>query len=649
MKRLVVALAVAVATVAVSAGAVSAQSADPLPLRIEEVDSVDHPAVSIVVSVPLELVGKSLTSENFTVIEGGAIRPSSATEVPTDGLQVVLLLDTSGSMAGAPITAAKSAALSFLDAMPAGVEVAVVSFNEDPNVLSPFAVDLDEAESAIRDLEVGSDTALYDALEEGSALFVGEDSDRRILVVLSDGADTASSATLDDAIGAIGSADLGFYVVELQSPENDSVALNDLVLATGGQIVPAEDPEALAIVFSDVAGQIVNRYEIQYSSEAAGGTVVEVIADADGIVAATSARTQFPEAPPVTAPPPDPTPETTVVVEALPPALRTGSVVTVGWIQTPVALWAGVIAVFLGLLALLLLLGSGRVDRKEFVSTDTRRSFGESKGKVLAGLSEQVADLAERTLNRGEGTAGPITTLLEQAGLQLRPGELVIMTVSGALVVSAITMLLSNGWLALLAGLLTLFGVRAWLRRRASNRQKAFADQLPDLLQLVSGSIRSGFGMMQAMDAVAREMPAPAGEEFQRVKTEVQLGRDLNDSLQAMAERVSSEDFQWVVEAIQIHNEVGGDLADILDSVLGTVRDRIRVRRRIRTLSAEGRMSGIVLALLPFVLVVALVVFSPGYVNVLFTTQAGRLLILVGLVLMAIGALWIRRITTLKF
>jgi len=317
--------------------------------------------------------------------------------------------------------------------------------------------------------------------------------------------------------------------------------------------------------------------------------------------------------------------------------------------QTPVALWMGVIAVFLGLLILFLLVGTRRMDRKEFVSSDVRRSFGESKGKMLAGLSEQVADLAERTFNRGEGTAGPITTLLEQAGLQLRPGELVIMTVSGALVVSVITMLLSNGWLALLAGFLTLFGVRAWLRRKASNRQKAFADQLPDLLQLVSGSIRSGFGMMQAMDAVANEMPAPAGEEFQRVKTEVQLGRDLNESLQAMAERVRSEDFRWVVEAIQIHNEVGGDLADILDSVLGTVRDRIRVRRRIRTLSAEGRMSGIVLALLPFVLVLALVVFSPGYVNVLFTTQIGRLLILAGLALMTIGALWIRRITALKF
>jgi len=252
-------------------------------------------------------------------------------------------------------------------------------------------------------------------------------------------------------------------------------------------------------------------------------------------------------------------------------------------------------------------------------------------------------------VNRGDETSGPVTVLLEKAGLQLRPGELVVLSVSAALVVSAITMALASAFTALVFGILTLIIIRLWIGRRASKRREAFAEQLPDLLQLLAGSIRAGFGMMQAMDAVARELPAPAGEEFQRVKTEVQLGRDVNDALRAMSQRVGSEDFKWVVEAIQIHNEVGGDLADILDSGLGTVRDRIRVRRRIQTLSAEGRMSGLVLSLLPFALVAALLVFSPGYLTVLVTTQVGRTLVVAGLILMAIGALWIRRITTLKF
>jgi tight adherence protein B len=649
MRTALGALGAAIAIVAVSAGAVSAQSADPLPLRIEEVDASDHPAVSIVVSVPSELVGVSLTSENFTVIEAGEDRPSGATAVPTDGLQVILLLDTSGSMKGRPISAAKAAAQGFLDAMPAGVAVAVVSFGDEPTVLSPFGEDTSRAGAEIAKIEAGSNTALYDALEAGAGLFEGEASDRRILVVLSDGGDTASSSTLTDAIDAISGADVGFYVVELESPENDADTLGQLVTATGGQIVPAEDPEALAIVFDDIASQIVNQYELRYRSEASGETVVDVTVEADGVLAAATTRTEFPAPPPVSVPPTEPTPETTIVVEALAPTPRAGSVVTVGIMQSSGALWGGMAAVFLGLLVLLLLMGLGRSKKQTLVSPGTRQQIDESRKRALTSLSEQVTVLAERALNRGAGATGPVTTLLEQAGIQLRPGELIIMSAAAALVVAVVTMLLSNAWLALLAGVMTLLAIRAWLRRQASKRRKEFAEQLPDLLQLMSGSIRSGFGMMQAMDAVAREMPPPAGEEFQRVKTEVQLGRDLNDSLQAMAERVGSEDFQWVVEAIQIHNEVGGDLADILDSVLGTVRDRIRVRRRIQTLSAEGRMSGLVLALLPFVLVLALVFFSPGYINVLFTTQVGRMLVLFGLVLMGIGALWIRRITTLKF
>ncbi|MEN8239840.1 MAG: type II secretion system F family protein, partial [Actinomycetota bacterium] len=185
--------------------------------------------------------------------------------------------------------------------------------------------------------------------------------------------------------------------------------------------------------------------------------------------------------------------------------------------------------------------------------------------------------------------------------------------------------------------------------RRATKRQEAFAEQLPDVLQLMAGSIRSGFGLMQAMDTVAREVPAPAGEEFQRVKVETQLGRDTNEAMMAMAARVDSEDFKWVVEAIAIHREVGGDLADILDSVMDTVRDRIRIRRRIQTLAAEGRISGLVLSVLPFALAVVLLIVNPGYLNPLVTTEIGRAFVGVGLVLMLIGLLWMRRITSLKF
>jgi tight adherence protein B len=151
------------------------------------------------------------------------------------------------------------------------------------------------------------------------------------------------------------------------------------------------------------------------------------------------------------------------------------------------------------------------------------------------------------------------------------------------------------------------------------------------------------------MDTIANEMPAPAGEEFQRVKIETQLGRDVNEALHAMSARLDSEDFKWVIEAVEIHREVGGDLADILDSVLGTVRDRIKINRRIKTLSAEGRVSGLVLALLPVVLAVAMLFINPDYMSLLFTTTAGNILVAVGVILMLVGGLWMRNITSLKF
>jgi tight adherence protein B len=305
--------------------------------------------------------------------------------------------------------------------------------------------------------------------------------------------------------------------------------------------------------------------------------------------------------------------------------------------------------VFLSLLALLIFTGVGQPKARRIVPSDANHRFGQSKGKTLSSLAEQATLFAERTVNRGDATAGPITTLLERAGLQLRPGEFIVLSIAVALAVMAMTMFLAGPLLGLVLGALTLLVIRLWVGGRATKRQEAFSDQLTDVLQLMAGSIRSGFGLSQAMDTVATEIPAPAGEEFQRVKIEIQLGREVDDALLAMAARVGSEDFRWVVEAIAIHREVGGDLANILDSVMETVSDRIRIRRRAHALAAEGRISGLVLSLLPIGMAVFLFFINPEYMSELFLTQVGRLLIAIGLILMGIGVLWMRRITSFKF
>ena len=167
----------------------------------------------------------------------------------------------------------------------------------------------------------------------------------------------------------------------------------------------------------------------------------------------------------------------------------------------------------------------------------------------------------------------------------------------------------------------------------------------------LSASARFSPRRMRSKKIASRwtESPTPTAEEFQRVKVEVHLGRDMDEALHAMAERVGSEDFQWVTEGIQIHREVGGDIAEIIDSVTATIRSRNQIRRRIRSLSAEGRISAIVLVALPIFLFVIISLVNPAYIGELTTSSLGRTLIMGAVVGMLVGIVWIKRIIRLEF
>jgi tight adherence protein B len=177
----------------------------------------------------------------------------------------------------------------------------------------------------------------------------------------------------------------------------------------------------------------------------------------------------------------------------------------------------------------------------------------------------------------------------------------------------------------------------------------AFGDQLEGTLQLIAGSLRAGYGLMQAVNTVAAEAPSPTAEEFDRVVMETRLGRDLIDSLEALSGRVANEDFGWIVQAIRIQREVGGDLSELLDTITSTIRDRHQVHRQVQALSAEGRLSALILILLPIGLAGVILITTPDYLTVLVNTTIGRILIAVGVVLMVTGAVWIRRIVRLTF
>ncbi len=268
--------------------------------------------------------------------------------------------------------------------------------------------------------------------------------------------------------------------------------------------------------------------------------------------------------------------------------------------------------------------------------------------RSLQSIADHASDIAERSLDRS-GRRSRLEQALERAGLNMRPGEFVVLAATSMFVAFAAGALLGGLLVAVLfAGFVGACG-RIAITVLAERRLAKFDAQLETTLPLIAGSLRAGFGIMQALDSVARESEAPTSDEFRRLVMESRLGRDLGDSMRALGERVKSEDFDFVVQAIDIHRQVGGDLAEVLDKVAGTIRDRNRVRRQVQSLSAEGRLSAGILFALPFVMFIVIQIINPTYLHELTGHTMGKILLAVGLGLMLVGGVWMRRMIRLVF
>jgi tight adherence protein B len=192
-------------------------------------------------------------------------------------------------------------------------------------------------------------------------------------------------------------------------------------------------------------------------------------------------------------------------------------------------------------------------------------------------------------------------------------------------------------------------GAKLLLSFRASRRQAAFADQLDDSLQLMAGSLRAGHSLLRAVDSVASEADAPTSEEFSRIVNETRVGRDLNDALYEVAERMGSDDFTWVAQAIAIHREVGGNLAEVLDAVGHTIRERNAIRRQVKALSAEGKLSAIVLMALPFGVTGFISMSNPEYIGKFFESVTGYAMLAAAALMLLVGGLWLKSTVKIKF
>lgn len=234
---------------------------------------------------------------------------------------------------------------------------------------------------------------------------------------------------------------------------------------------------------------------------------------------------------------------------------------------------------------------------------------------------------------------------LEQAGFPLKGGEVVVVTVLAAVGGGLLALVLGQPLvLMLIVGAATGTIPFIMLRLALRKRDQKLRDQIPDVLTIMASSLRAGHSFLQALDTVSKEIEEPAATEFNRAIAEIRLGRPTEEALNSMADRVGSEDFKWAVLAINIQREVGGNLAEILDTVADTIRDRARIRRDVDTLTTEGRLSAYILLAMPFAIAGYLMIVNPSYLELLWTTLPGVVMVVIAGCLMSVGTVWMRKI-----
>lgn len=281
------------------------------------------------------------------------------------------------------------------------------------------------------------------------------------------------------------------------------------------------------------------------------------------------------------------------------------------------------------------------------IAISRRRPGVVSGPTLLTRVTDSATSFLERNVSKNARFGSRAS--LEQAGLKMRQADFLLLVACGAVSAGFIGFILGGALSALLLVVATPFLAMVVLNVLSSRRRAKFEAQLGDTLQMLSGGLRAGHSLLRSVDAVSKEAEAPTSEEFARLVNENRLGRDLRDSMLDAAHRLRSEDFEWVGQAIEIHREVGGDLAEVLDQVGETIRERSQIKGQVKALSAEGRLSAYILVALPVGMFLYMSVVNSSYIATLYTGLIGWILLGVAVVLLGVGSFWLGRVVKIKF
>lgn len=281
------------------------------------------------------------------------------------------------------------------------------------------------------------------------------------------------------------------------------------------------------------------------------------------------------------------------------------------------------------------------------IPADRRRPGAGPDQSVINRFSQSVVDSVGGALGK---SGGPYNKdLLYNAGVRMAPADFTVMVTVASLVAGLLGFLLVNPVIGVLFAAGTPFMARLMLTLRTDKRRGKFESQLIDTIQMLIGGLRAGHGVMRSIEAAGLESEAPTSEEFTRIVNETRIGKDAHQALEETADRMDSEDFRWIAQAIQINREVGGDLAEVLEQVAGTIRERSEIKGQVRSLSAEGKMSAIILMAMPIAVAIMLAIINPGYMEVFVEGPVGITLMAVSVVMFIIGGFWMSRTVKIKF
>jgi tight adherence protein B len=619
MRRAGLAWLVALLALVVPAAAVAASL---------EADSSDYPVVRAIFVTGKPTFDAPALSENGEPVTGLVATNLGRAK------SIVLAVDRSQSMNGQPLTDAVDAARAFVAAKPSQDRIAVLTYATEPLFLTGFQTSTTDADSALRSISTDpvQGTTLYDAVVLSANSLASETYLGRVLIIVTDGNETESEATLEGAIAAAQEAGVSVYVVGIESTLFNPRPLQRLAEETGGNYYGAADSAALDEVYTSIAQELARTWRLEYVTSALPSEAIKLTASA-GKESAT-VDVVAPGDPVVTRKP---------EIQGRLPEQFFGTFFG----QASFAVLVGLIVLLAAAFALASPRGAWLKGRLEpHVVTQRRvKQTGRQRLRIAAGLFHAT----ENALSKFKPWLR-LQRILERADLPLRTVEFVYLMLGagllGGLVAAGLTRSVPLIALGLIGGAALPY---LFVSFKAKQRVRAFENQLPDLLVTMAAGLKAGHSFRQALQSVVDEDQPPASKELKRVLTETRLGRPMDEALADMAQRIGSKNFEFVITAVTIQRQVGGSLAGLFDMVADTVRNRQQFAKKIKGLTAMGRASAYVLIGLPFFVALMLTLLNSQYMRPLWHTGTGHKLVLMMFVMIGIGSLILRKIVNFRY